>query len=290
VESGDGRTEDRGGLPRNEENVIRLPRDWLGPPEELVPIGSAARARAAQRDPEHDMPPAADAFWSEDSAALHDALEAPDPGVGERHAPPVGLVEPVAGLRLPRAIRLPHLGALRSRGAPPWRWSLSALGAVVLSVAAVIGTSEGPVPHRMPSQIRVSHSAMSPDLTASTDAAGAGAGAGAGAEKAAAARHPRAQSRRHRAMSRAHTRARGRHVAKPHHRAVTKHSAAASPSTVTHATTSPPPTQSSTPTTSTAPSASTASTVASTGSRPVTGPAGPTQLGSMTGGCLPKCK
>jgi hypothetical protein len=284
VESGDGRTEDRGGLPRNEENVIRLPRDWLGPPEELVPIGSAARARAAQRDPEHDMPPAADAFWSEDSAALHDALEAPDPGVGERHAPPVGLVEPVAGLRLPRAIRLPHLGALRSRGAPPWRWSLSALGAVVLSVAAVIGTSEGPVPHRMPSQIRVSHSAMSPDLTASTDAAGAGA------EKAAAARHPRAQSRRHRAMSRAHTRARGRHVAKPHHRAVTKHSAAASSSTVTHATASPPPTQSSTPTTSTAPNASTASTVASTGSRPVTGPAGPTQLGSMTGGCLPKCK
>jgi hypothetical protein len=288
VESGDGRTEDRGGLPRNEENVIRLPRDWLGPPEELVPIGSAARSRPTQRAPEHDMPPAADAFWSEDSAALHDALEAPDPGVGERHAPPVGLVEPVAGLRLPRAIRLPHLGALRSRGAPPWRWSLSALGAVVLSVAAVIGTSEGPVPHRMPSQIRVSHSTMSPDLTASTDAAGAAAGA----EKAAAARRPRAQSRRHRPISRAHTRprARGRHVAKAHHRAVTKHSAAASSSTVTHATASPPPTQSSTPTTSTAPSASTASTVASTGSRPVTGPAGPTQLGSMTGGCLPKCK
>jgi hypothetical protein len=288
VETGDGRTEDRGGLPRDEENVIRLPRDWLGPPEELVPIGSAARARAAQRAPEHDMPPAADAFWSEDSAALHDALEAPDPGGRDRQAPPVGLVEPVVGLWPRRAIHLPHLSALRARGRPAWRWSLPALGVMVLAVAAVIGTSDGPVSHRMPSQIRVSHSAASSGLTASTDAARPGAVALA--EKAAAARHPRAPSRRHRSVSHAHTRARARHAVTAHHRAVTKRAAAASRSTVTHATTSPPPTESHTPTTATTPTASTASTVASTGSRPVTGPAGPTQLGSMTGGCLPKCK
>jgi hypothetical protein len=298
VKTGDGRTDGSGGLPQRDENVIRLPRDWLGPPEELVPIGSAARARAAQRDPEADIPQAADAFWSEDSAALHDALEAPDPGICERPTPPVGLVSPVAGLGPHRAIRLPHLGALRAGGPPRWRWSLLGVAVVVLTVVAVIGTSEGPVPHRIPGHIRVSHTAASSGLIASTDAGGVAAGVAVAvaAEKAAAGRRPRALSRRQstsraapsrrQSMSRARTRARagGRHPVKAYHRAVPTHSAASSPSTVTHATTSSPPTQSRTP------SASTASAVASTGSRPATGAAGPTQLGSMTGGCLPKCK
>ena len=101
MKTGDGETDDTGALTRDEENVIRLPRDWLGPPEELVPIGPAARARAAQRELNGQTPPAADAFWSEDSAALHDALQAPPEPSPQRLDPPVGLVPPLAGRRRP---------------------------------------------------------------------------------------------------------------------------------------------------------------------------------------------
>jgi hypothetical protein len=59
---------------------VRLPRDWVGPREELVPFGPAARARANRStDPASVelLPPAAHDFWGEDSAALHDAMQAP---------------------------------------------------------------------------------------------------------------------------------------------------------------------------------------------------------------------
>ena len=35
-------------------NVIRLPRDWIGPPDELVPMGPRARARARERARERE--------------------------------------------------------------------------------------------------------------------------------------------------------------------------------------------------------------------------------------------
>ena len=57
------REQDGSGTPDGGENVIRLPTDWVGPREELIPIGAP--------------PPAASDFWSEDSAALHDAVQAP---------------------------------------------------------------------------------------------------------------------------------------------------------------------------------------------------------------------
>jgi hypothetical protein len=57
---------------RPRANVVRLPRDWLGPREELVPFGP----RASSEDAE-EPPPSADDFWGERSAAIHDALEAP---------------------------------------------------------------------------------------------------------------------------------------------------------------------------------------------------------------------
>jgi hypothetical protein len=48
---------------------VRFPGDWVGPLEELVPFGpSADRAEPAQPD-----------FWGEDSAALQDAVEVPEP-------------------------------------------------------------------------------------------------------------------------------------------------------------------------------------------------------------------
>jgi len=64
--------------------VVRLPRDWLGPREELVPFGP----RASSEDTE-ELPPSAEDFWGERSAAIHDALEAPaDTASGPRGARP----------------------------------------------------------------------------------------------------------------------------------------------------------------------------------------------------------
>ena len=59
-----------------ESNVIRLPRDWLGPREELVPFGiSAATEEVA--DPDSTVTLLASDFWGEDSAAVQHALPAP---------------------------------------------------------------------------------------------------------------------------------------------------------------------------------------------------------------------
>jgi hypothetical protein len=53
-----------------ESNVIRLPRDWLGPREELVPFGTSPDLGASD-------------FWGEGSAAVQRAMEAP---AADRHA------------------------------------------------------------------------------------------------------------------------------------------------------------------------------------------------------------
>lgn len=94
-------------------NVVRFPREWLGPLEELVPLdvrpGSHDdRKPAAESEPEagrgHEPdiadhpqpdaaagvlefagapPPRAEDFWGEASAAVHDALQAPPLADGE---------------------------------------------------------------------------------------------------------------------------------------------------------------------------------------------------------------
>jgi hypothetical protein len=126
VETGDRQTEDVSGVTRSEANVVPFPRDWLGPPEELVPLGRPSRGHTTEPNPDDELPPAAEAFWSEDSAALHDAVQAP-------------------------AVSLdaPSVPASRSRGSRGSRGSLSGLklalagvAAVVLVVLAVIGTTE----------------------------------------------------------------------------------------------------------------------------------------------------
>jgi hypothetical protein len=56
-----------------EDNIVQLPRDWLGPREELVPFGPSADpdpSRAAQAD---EVSP--EDFWGERSAAVQDTLE-----------------------------------------------------------------------------------------------------------------------------------------------------------------------------------------------------------------------
>ena len=291
METGDGRTEDSGGLTRNEENVIRLPRDWLGPPEELVPIGPAARARAAQRGIENGTPPTADAFWSEDSAALHDAVQAPPDAGGERLEPPVGLVPPVAGPHIPALNRLPRLrspsgGRRVSRLSR--RWSLVALPAVaLLVVVALIGRTQGPASHPATSALhgRTAASSTSGSLAASDDAA---------AEKfIAQVKHQlRQATARQQATRRGHARthARGARPTKAHHRAPTHHATPAPAPTVTEGAATPVATHSSAPvSTSTTPAASTASTSGSGGSKPATGPPGPIGIGSISGGCTVKC-
>lgn len=81
----------REGRPKN--NVVPLTRDWLGPREELVPFGRSAggargRGGGASRDDDVDPEPAAPLnaqdFWTEDSAAIHHALEAPAAVAAER--------------------------------------------------------------------------------------------------------------------------------------------------------------------------------------------------------------
>jgi hypothetical protein len=62
--------------PRTENgNVVRLPRDWLGPRDELVPLGDVGST-----DRTADVPPTAESFWSEDSAALQSAWQPPEVG------------------------------------------------------------------------------------------------------------------------------------------------------------------------------------------------------------------
>lgn len=62
------------------DNVVRLPRDWLGPRDELIPFGPSADSA----DDPASLPTAED-FWGEDSSSIQTAVEGPafvDPGWG----------------------------------------------------------------------------------------------------------------------------------------------------------------------------------------------------------------
>lgn len=85
--------------PGGEATILRFPRDWFGPPEELVPFGAhatgpvlaerdsgaaGASARGAvlpsgEADPSgrNDLPASANAFWTEEAARIHDVVQAP---------------------------------------------------------------------------------------------------------------------------------------------------------------------------------------------------------------------
>jgi hypothetical protein len=119
------------------ENVVRFPRDWVGPLEDLVPIGSRARARdQTDADDVPAAPPAADDFWSESSSAVHAAIQGP-----ARDAEPVVTSRTLrAGTRRwrPRRPRLPDL-RLRMR----WTAVAAAVAIVVVIAVAAIGLVEG---------------------------------------------------------------------------------------------------------------------------------------------------
>jgi hypothetical protein len=150
VETDDRQAENGGRGARSDDNVVRLPRDWLGPLDELVPVGSAARARA-QGSAEHDsvgaLPPTADDFWGEDSAALHDAIQAPS----------TDLREPAPALaRLRSGHRWSGRRFGRARWSPSWRgprvpgrFVLGVPAAALIAIAIALSASGAPtVPAR----------------------------------------------------------------------------------------------------------------------------------------------
>ena len=237
--------------------------------------------------------PRADAFWSEDAAALHDAVQGPVGTAGDRPSPPVGLVAPVAAdwhLRLPRRPRLRGLRGPRGSRVVRARWAVVAVSAAVVAVPAVLALGARPAGRRTAAQTgpghAVTHSgttALAQDLAAlesrplpKTDTAAHGA------------RHAAHARVRTRARSKLAGRSQG--AGKSRHRpAATHHSAAP---TVTEASASPATTTESTPASTTPAvsdrSSATASTAGSQGSKPSI-PPGPIGIGSFTGQCNPRC-
>ena len=261
-----------------------------------MPIGPAARARAAQRELDGGAPPTADAFWSEDSAALHDAVQAPPADTGAHLDPPVGLVPPLAGRRRRTLSRLPRLrlgGARTSR----W-WGLAAVAIVALVVVAVIGTSESPASHPAAAHGSIAradgaahHGTVTPSdaerLASASKAASAGAATGQARK--------RATRRQHTPVRRPHARTRVRS---------TRHTTSGHVTAARHSTGSPAPTVTEAAASHLDPVECTRHHAlefsrlsriddricgGATGSKPATGPAGPTRIGSVTGGCSPKC-
>jgi hypothetical protein len=119
----DGRETNRVGS-SGVDNVVPFPRDWIGPLDDLVPIGSSA-----EDDDECSADAfAADAFWSEGSASLHQLVEAAperargsSPGevpVASEEAPEPDSGRPAIGRRLrltsPARRRVCALGAAAS--------------------------------------------------------------------------------------------------------------------------------------------------------------------------------
>jgi hypothetical protein len=70
----EGRQIEVGSAPERSDKVVRLPRDWLGPREHLVPFSQAPPPLA---EPELDAFAPND-FWGERAAAIHSAVQAPE--------------------------------------------------------------------------------------------------------------------------------------------------------------------------------------------------------------------
>ena len=147
MKTGDRHSEAAAGGTRSDENVVRFPRDWVGPLDELLPIGPLPRSPASEPSAEAGLPPSADAFWSEDSAALHDAVTSRE---GAPAPPPPDAGTAAAPTRMPRsARRIPR--ALLAAGLIPRARLVPALGlvaAVTLLSMAVIGYAESGGAHR----------------------------------------------------------------------------------------------------------------------------------------------
>jgi len=152
-------TEVREAGPQSPGNVVRLPRDWLGPREELVPFGPRVVSLDAEPAPPSDngeaAPPSAEDFWGERAAAIHDALQAP-----ANPAHPDTRSAGLAGTR--EASQPPRVGAARGRprkairgislpGAD-WRIVAALAAGVAIAAVVVIAFSSGISSPRAPAQ------------------------------------------------------------------------------------------------------------------------------------------
>jgi len=138
----EGRQQDGASGERPEANVVRLPRDWLGPRDELVPIG--ALARPVETDRLDGLPPTADDFWSEQSASVHGAIQGPglerepaahtQPGA---HRGPAAHTRPVTHWR-PGRVRSFYVGG----------FAIFAVAVASITVAGLVGAGAGSSPPR----------------------------------------------------------------------------------------------------------------------------------------------
>jgi hypothetical protein len=165
----DGRDTNRAGN-SGVDNVVPFPRDWIGPLDDLVPIGTSTEGGPEEEDLADAF--AADAFWSEGSASLHQVIEAPAPSgaAGEESSDQVPVVPvEVGGFGRRRAAtrrvrpRLVHAGRFRIA-------ALGAAAAFMLAAAAVVLEVGSPAP-------AVGHHAVLADGALLREAGGAGSSA-----------------------------------------------------------------------------------------------------------------
>lgn len=136
-----------GGKTLQTGNVVRLPRDWLGPRDELVPFGTPLddlpSADESVTESGTPAPPSAQSFWSADAAALHAPLDAGPPVTGFSDAAPRSeLEDPQFPARVHRRFgnRLPRIG-LRPPGAGFAVAAVLVLLALLAFVPSLLGSS-----------------------------------------------------------------------------------------------------------------------------------------------------
>jgi hypothetical protein len=177
----EGRQIESGRAAEPSDKVVRLPRDWLGPREHLVPFGTAA-SPVTESEPA-GLAPSADDFWGERSAAIHDAVQAPEtpppadasapnPRLPRRSLLAAGLMAAAAAVafvllsggsprHIPGGARL-NIAALLNRGAskiePP---RIVAQASKTRIVKHIRHRSPRPKPKPAPPHHPISHSAPS---------------------------------------------------------------------------------------------------------------------------------
>jgi len=167
VETGGSQTEEaRAGI-GSEGKVVRLPRDWLGPRDELVPIDLSDEAPAVagaaeswavplrerpdgpavgKRELAGPVPASAEAFWSEHATVLHDAVCAPPAARGHAGADagtPAEAVHDAGASASLHRVRRPVSRPGHARR-PLSRTGLAVAAALMLSAVAIARLVPGP--------------------------------------------------------------------------------------------------------------------------------------------------
>jgi hypothetical protein len=140
VETEDPDSGRHGDTASGDENIVRLPRDWLGPRDELVPIAL---------DPGAAGSPTAAEFWGERSAAVQEVELAGEPQ-------PVSEAGGASSVRSSSRLLVSSIRRLRSRAPAAWAVAIGVLATAIVAFGLqVIGrsgerTSRPPIPGRAP--------------------------------------------------------------------------------------------------------------------------------------------